>query len=273
MSCRIGCVPFLNARPLVFGIEHIIQECVPSRLADLLHRAQFDVGLVPIAEVLLHDQYDILDGIAIASQGAVASVFLIHREPLESIKRVGTDTASRTSVMLLRVLLKQQYGIEPEFYPLPQGAKLADHEAMLLIGDNAIGFVSRRLDVNLQLHDSWITGPGGKPSYSILDLGEAWLKLTGLPFVYAVWAGQKDLFQRMPEIASLLRNAKANGLAHLDQIVQDTDEATPEFRREYLTRFIRFDLGTAEKQAVSRFQKYAVEMGLVPACHDLRYNA
>ncbi len=257
MSCRIGCVPFLNARPLVFGIEHIIQECVPSRLADLLHRGQFDVGLVPTAEVLLHNQYDILDGIAIASQGAVASVLLIHRLPIEKITRVGTDTASRTSVMLLRILLKQQYGIEPEFYPLPHGAKLSEHEAMLLIGDSAIWYSLQSLD----------------PSAKILDLGEAWLKLTGLPFVYAVWAGQKGMFERMPEIALLLRNAKSNGLANIDQIVQDTNEATPEFRREYLTRFIRFDLGKTEKEAVSRFQKYAVEMGLVPACHDLRYNS
>lgn len=78
---RIGGISYLNVRPLVYGIEDQVSYCEPSRLADLMHRKQFDVGIVPIAEVLLHDQYDVLDGIAIAARGAVRSVFLTHRVP------------------------------------------------------------------------------------------------------------------------------------------------------------------------------------------------
>jgi chorismate dehydratase len=248
---RIGCVPYLNARPLIFGIEERVTLCTPARLADLLYRNQFDAGLVPVAEVLQHDQYDVLDGIAIASRGAVASVFLAHREPIEKLKRIAVDPASRTSVWLLRVLLKIGYHIEPEFYPRPAGAKLSEHEAMMLIGDDAIWYATRE---------------GTQP---VWDLGAAWMELTGLPFVYAAWAAQRG--GTVGPLAALLRSAKANGLAHLDKIVQDATEASPEFLRDYYTRNVCYELGDAEKQGLRRFQQYLRDLNLIDRCHDLRY--
>ena len=111
-----------------------------------VHRRQFDVGLVPVAEILLHDQYDIVDGIAIAGRGAVKSVFLAHRVPIEKLKRVAVDPASRTSAWLVRVILKYGYHVEPEFYPLTGAPKLSDHEAMMLFGDGAIWYRHRNGD-------------------------------------------------------------------------------------------------------------------------------
>lgn len=250
---RIGGIPYLNVRPLVYGIENQVGYSEPSRLADLMYRKQFDVGIMPIAEVLLHDQYDLLDGIAIAARGEVRSVFLTHRAPIEKIKRVAVTPASRTSVWLLRVLLKVGYHIEPEFYPRPPGAKLSEHEAMLLIGDEAIWYATRN---------------GKQP---IWDLGAAWVEMTGLPFVFAAWAFQRDAEKE--ELASVLRKAKADGLAHLEQIVVDATEATPEFLREYYSKCVWYDLGDAEKQGLRRFQQYLKELGLVSGCHDLRYVA
>jgi len=248
---RIGGISYLNVRPLVYGIEDQIGYCEPSRLADLMYRKQFDVGIVPIAEALLHDQYDVLDGIAIAARGAVRSVFLTHRVPLEKIQRVAVTPASRTSVWLLRVLLKVGYHIEPEFYPRPPGAKLSDHEAMLLIGDEAIWYATRN---------------GKQPLW---DLGAAWVEMTGLPFVFAAWAFQRDV--EKAELAGLLRSAKANGLAHIEQIVQDATEATTEFLRDYYSNCVWYNLGDDEKQGIRRFQQYLKEMGLVSSSHDLRY--
>jgi chorismate dehydratase len=249
---RIGSVPYLNARPLIYGIENKVTLCTPARLADLMHRNQFDVGLMPVAEVLLHDQYDILDGIAIAARGPVASVFLAHREPIEKLKRIAVDPASRTSVLLLRVLLKIGYHIEPEFYPRPSGAKLSEHEAMLLIGDDAIWYATRN----------------GTPP--VWDLGEAWMELTGLPFVFAVWAVQKGIGAGTP-LSQMLHTAKANGLAHIEQIVQDATEATPEFLRNYYSKCVWYDLVDTEKRGLARFQQYVKELGLVGKTHDLRY--
>jgi chorismate dehydratase len=254
VSWRIGSVPYLNVRPLIYGIEDKVTQCEPARLADLMFRGQFDVGMVPIAEVLLHDRYDVLDRIAIASDGTVRSVLLFHRQPIPSLRRIAVHTASRTSVMLLRILLKLAYRVEPEFYPRPHGAKLNDHEAMLLIGDDAIWYSLLERD----------------PTVGVLDLGEAWRGLTGLPFVYAAWAGQRGVFEDAG-LRELLWTARANGLAHLEQIVQDASEVAPEFLRQYYAQHVRYDLGATEKEAVRRFQQYAVEMELVPASHDLRY--
>jgi chorismate dehydratase len=214
--------------------------------------------------VLLHGQYDILDGIAIAARGPVASVFLAHREPIEKLKRIAVDPASRTSVWLLRVLLKIGYHIEPEFYLRPSGAKLSEHEAMMLIGDDAIWYVTRN---------------GAPP---VWDLGEAWMDLTGLPFVFAVWAAQREvcgsaLLRANEPVApgrallQLLRTAKASGLAHIEQIVQDATEATPEFLRDYYSKCVWYHLDSPEKKGLTRFQQYVKELGLVEKTHDLRY--
>jgi chorismate dehydratase len=257
LNFRIGSVPYLNARPLIYGIEDKVELCVPSRLADLLYRGQFDAALVPVAEALTHDRYVVLDGIAIASRGPVRSVFLVHRQPIERIKRIAVDQASRTSVILLRVLLKVGFHTEPEFYPRPRGAKLSDHEAMMLIGDDALWYRARHAD----------TAAG------LVDLGEMWSELTGLPFVFAAWAFQREVCgsARFRSLQDILREAKTKGLANLEQIVQQSTEGTPEFRRQYLTRNVCFDLGNAEKIGLRRFQQYAKELGLIEHCHDLQF--
>jgi chorismate dehydratase len=254
VSWRIGSVPYLNACPLIYGIEDRVTLCESARLADLMYRRQFDVGLVPVAEILLHDQYDIVDGIAIAGHGAVKSVFLAHSEPIEKLKRVAVDPASRTSAWLVRVILKYVYRVEPEFYPLTTAPKLSDHEAMMLFGDGAIWYRHRNGDDCL------------------LDLGQAWMEWTGLPFVFAAWAAQRGLpAEAVATGMSLLRKAKADGLAHIEEIVHESTEATPEFRREYLTRNVCFDLGESEKAGLKKFQDCVKELGLINECHELRF--
>jgi predicted solute-binding protein len=122
---------------------------------------------------------------------------------------------------------------------------------MMLFGDGAIWYRFRHGDEGL------------------LDLGEAWTEMTGLPFVFAAWAAQRGIEAKA--LAKLLRDAKAAGLEHIEEVVQNATEATPEFRREYLTKNVRYELGEKERQGMRRFQKYLSEMGLVGGCHDLRY--
>jgi chorismate dehydratase len=246
-------VRYLNARPLVYGIEDEVTFCEPSRVADLLYRGQFDIGLVPVAEVLLHDRYDILDGLAIAARGAVQSVFMTHRPPLEKIRRVAVTTASRSSVWLLRVLLKVGYAIEPEFYPAPRGATLGEHEALLLIGDDALWHRHHRLE----------------PRDHVLDLGHAWADMTCLPFVFAVWAGTRGAFT--PEVAQRLHRAAAAGLSHFKEIAEEATVGTLEYRLHYLRSCVWYGLGPAEREGLRRFQQYACELGLVERKHELRF--
>jgi predicted solute-binding protein len=249
---NIGAVPYWNVRPLIYGIEDRVTLLEPAALADAMHRRQFDAGMVPLAEVLAHDQYDVLDGIAIAARGAVRSVFLAHRVPLAEVRRVAVTPASRTSVWLLHVLFQLRAGRVPRFYPKPPGAKLSEHEAMLLIGDEALRY-------------AWRDG-----ERALWDLGAAWVEQTGLPFVFAVWAFQRGLAGGLPAV---LRQAKAAGLAHLEEIVQNATDAAPELLREYYARCVWYDLDDAAKEGIRRFQRYLQEFGLIQRSHDLRYIA
>ncbi len=245
MNCRIGGLSYLNTRPLVYGLEDRITPGEPAQMADLIRRGELDAAIVPVAEVLREDRYDLVDDVAIAARGPVFSVFLRHAGPVEQVRRVQLDPASRTSVWLLRVLLKSRYGIEPEF-------AATGGDAELMIGDRAIEYRLRN---------------GNEP---LLDLGAAWWEWTGLPFVFAVWAVQRSACG-FP--LQLLREAKASGLAHLEEIAQRLGPGTATFRLEYLSRYVHYDLGAAEKAGLRKFQELCAGLGLIKECRPLRFLA
>lgn len=240
---RVGSVPFLNAAPLVRGIEGEIILATPSKLAEMLRRDELDAGLVSITEVLFNDRYDVLDSMAIASLGEVQSVFLAHRKPIDGIKEVFCDTASLTSVNLLRVLLAER-GLKPEFKPLPDYASAKDRDYVLLIGDVALDFLRAP-------HD-----------HEILDLGAAWLELTNLPFVYAVWALRRGI--ENSRLRRQLREARDFGLDTLDSIISSRPEFDYDFRKDYLGWFIHYHLGSDEKRGLMKFIELLRKHGLGP---------
>lgn len=229
---RVGSVRFLNAAPLVRGIEDEIILATPAKLAEMLQRDELDAGLVSITEVLFHDRYDVLDGMAIASLGEVQSVFLAHRRPLAEAREIYCDTASLTSVNLLRVLLAER-GLTPEFKPLPDYASAVGLDFVLLIGDAALDFLRAP-----HPHEIW-------------DLGAAWLELTGLPFVYAVWALRRGV-QNQP-LRQQLREARDFGLDTLDSIIRSRTEYDYDFRKDYLGWHIHYFLGHDEKRGLAKF--------------------
>jgi len=229
---RIGSVPYLNSVPLTYGIEEETSFVVPSKLAELLRACEVDAALVSITEVLFHEGYDVLDSVAVASRGPVKSVFLAHRQPLKKIQTIHCDTASLTSVNLLRVLLAER-GIAPAFEPLPDYAHAAELENVLLIGNPGIDFLR------------------APHEHAICDLGAAWHELTGLPFVYAVWALRRGHHDEA--LRAKLRAAKENGLANLAQIIAEHPDYDAEFRQTYLGGHIRYDLGDPEKAGLSGF--------------------
>jgi chorismate dehydratase len=240
---RIGSVDFLNAVPLTRGIESEVIFATPAKLAEMLRRDELDAALVSITEVLFNDRYDILDGIAIASLGEVYSVFLAHRVPLEQITEVFCDTASLTSVNLLKVLLAER-GLKPEFKPLPDYATAAEHDAILLIGDTAIDFQR------------------APHAHHIFDLGAAWFELTNLPFVYAVWALRRGIENKALRVE--LRAAKHFGMDTLDYVIGSREEYDEEFRRDYFEWHIHYHLAEEEKRGIAKFCELLVKHGLGP---------
>ena len=240
---RVGSVGSLNAVPLTRGLEEEVVYAAPSRLAEMLQRDELDAALVSVVEVLFNDRYDILDGIAIASLGEVRSVLLAHRKPLEEVTEVFCDTASLTSVQLLRVLLAER-GLKPEFKPLASYDFAALPDYAMLIGDPALDFA-----LGPQEHEIW-------------DLGAAWYELTNLPFVYAVWALRRGV--ENSALRRSLREARDFGLDTLDSIIRSRTEYTFEFRQDYLGWHIHYHLGSDEKRGLAKFMELLRRHGCGP---------
>ena len=240
---RIGSVPYLNAVPLTRGIESELIFATPARLAEMLRRDELDAALVSVTEVLLQDRYDILDGVAIGSLGEVYSVLLAHQKPLAEAREIFCDSASLTSVNLLKVLLAER-GLRPEFKPLESYAAAPEKDFVLLNGDRAIEFQR------------------APHPHEIFDLGAAWLELTQLPFVFAVWALRRGVENR--ELRSELRAARRFGMDTLDTIIETREEFDEDFRRDYFEWNIQFHLGEDEKRAIAKFSELLSKHELGP---------
>ncbi len=244
-SARIGCVPYLNAKPLIHGLNGVRLE-VPSALARSLRAGELDVALVPVAEYLEHPHYRILPGMAIASRGPVQSVYLAHRKPLQDVQTIQPDPASRTSNLLLKVIMTSFLKKSPR-YQTDSGA-----DAKLLIGDPAL---QQRGQL---LHEGW----------QLFDLGEAWHRFTGLPFVYAFWAMRPDV-KNTPCI-EILTDARRKGIENLESIASIQSILSPEAALSYLRHNISYDLAGEELEGFRKFQHLCVETGLIDRIADLR---
>ncbi len=241
-SYRLGSVPYLNAQPLVAAALNECSFAVPSKLAEQFSQGLYDAALLPAFEAVRRSFATVADGICIGSDGPVHSVFLAHKEPLESITSVALDAASRTSSHLVQIVLQDFYGMDVEY----SDSLLAQDQARLIIGDPAIEFRRKHQ------HDDW----------NFLDLGEAWKRTTGLPFAFAIWVIHPSA-KNPKALADHLREMKQVGLTMRDAIA--AEESDPDFAREYLTRSIRFDLGPSGKDALRLYAALLRKTGLVPA--------
>jgi chorismate dehydratase len=242
-SIRVGSVSYLNASPLTFGLSSAVTMLEPSKLAAELRANRLDVGLVPLMEVLEApaETYRVADGIGIGAEHEVYSVYLHHDVPVETIKTVALDPASKSSVELARVVLERFYGLTPTYVAYGEAA-----DAQLLIGDPAILY---RL---------------AHPEEKYLDLATAWREHTGLPFVFAIWAIRLPLERALP-LAVQLREAKEIGMECLDIIAH-----TP-FEMKYLTEHLCYELGEQQKQAIQLFGAMLAETGRIAAAPRLTY--
>ncbi len=241
---RIGCIPYLNGRPLIEGLKGIVFR-PPSELVRLLERGEVDAAIAPSAEVLRRG-WDYVPGIAIASPGKTDSVRLYHKVEIPDVRRVALDRNSRTSNLLARVILERHYGLRPSYVVRDpsRGLSFRDVDAAVTIGDAS--FVPRRVP-----H---------------LDLGTEWKAFTGRPIVYALWAYLPG-HPRAREIAETLRAAKERGLRRIDRIARREAARlglTQRFCHSYLSKCITYDLGPAERAGLRLFGIYVWEYSRRP---------
>ncbi|MCC6165264.1 MAG: menaquinone biosynthesis protein [Acidobacteria bacterium] len=256
---RIGAVGFLNARPLVHGLDRAarvgLRLDVPSECARLLHAGAIDSGLVPVIE-LLHGErpFDIVPGLAIGCLGPVSSVALFTRVPIAQIRAIALDVSSRSSVGLVRVLCRHHFGIAPAFVDAAPdlAGMLAVADAALLIGDPAFD------------------APWQALGAAKIDLGEAWHDFTGLPFVFAAWIAQPGVVT--PELIGLLHEARRHGEDAIPVIaatVAGGDPARAERLERYLRRNIRYDLDDAARRGLVRYLSLVMQDGLAASRPDV----
>lgn len=214
---------------------------VPAGCADQLAAGTADIGIIPSFELTRQD-LEIVPGTGIACHGAVRSILLISSRPASEIRTLAVDSSSRTSVELARVILQRRYEAEPESIP-----HAPDLEAMLRIADAAliIGDPALRIEPSLL-------------PYHVYDLGAEWVDMTGLPMVFAVWAGRRGAVT--PAVVEAFRDSCRYGRERLNEIVISESarrEFPPKLVREYLTHHIVHELGPREYQGMDLFLEYA----------------
>ena len=250
-------VSYLNTVPLVWGLLHApdpalrdtfdLRFALPSACADQLASGQADIGIVPVIE-MARQGLDFFPGTGIACHGPVRSILLIAKVPFKEIRTLATDSGSRTSAMLAQVILAERFGVRPKVFSHP--ANLAEMlekaDAALLIGDAAL-----RVD------------PATLP-FETLDLGAEWIALTGLPMVFAVWAGRTEVV-REPYGRIFIESCRY-GLEHMDEIVAAEAPARQfdaDLVRRYLTGHIVFELGEKDYEGMRLYIQHAQRLDRV----------
>jgi chorismate dehydratase len=210
---------------------------IPAECADAVAARQADIGIIPCFE-LLRNRYATVPGAGIASRGPVRSILLVSKVPAGRIRSLAADISSRTSVMLARVLLAEKFGAQPEVtaHPPQLETMLARADAALVIGDPAL-----RLD------------PAALP-FHVYDLGAEWTEFTGLPMVYAVWAGEERYIT--PAVVDAFQQSCRYGVQRLDEIAEMESPKrglSVELGREYLKRNLICELDADCMRGMERY--------------------
>jgi len=248
---RVCAVSYLNTIPLVWGFlqgkerhEVDLSFAVPSLCAERVAEGAADIGIIPVIEAARLG-LDMVETVGIACRGPVRTILLVSRKSFEQIRTLAVDTGSRTSVQLARIVLKHRFNAAPELLPMPPDlpAMLEAADAALVIGDAALAIDPTDLD------------------YPCLDLGAEWVDLTGLPMVFALWSGRREVLT--PRIAGLFESSCRFGLAELDRIISEEAERRgfPEFLvHQYLTRHIVFQLDETDIRGMREYLRLAARL-------------
>lgn len=244
---RVGIVNYLNTKPLIYGLERPpisnqieLTGAYPSKLAGMLIDDDIDVGLIPVAAIPQLSSSYIVGDYCIGTNGEIASVCLFSEVPIYEIKTVYLDYQSRSSVALLRWLMKEYWGIHPQIIEATSEdyrEQIKGTTAGLVIGDRAL---EQR-----------------KISTFIYDLGSEWKAITGLPFVFAAWVSKKPL---PADFIQLFNEANALGLQHIDDIVAATPFDLYDLKK-YYTLHLSYQLDDAKRKGMELFLAHIRDLG------------
>ncbi|MEM7483093.1 MAG: menaquinone biosynthesis protein [Acidobacteriota bacterium] len=259
---RVGIVNYLNSKPLAWGFlkghhANLFRPSYhpPALVARLLDQGGLDIGLIPSIEVARIPDLQIIPDLCVAAEQEVRSVLLISRKPMDEVRTVALDHHSRTSAALATIVLRERYGRDPETVTAaPEIDRMMERaDAALIIGDPALTVDRDR--------------------YLVLDLAAEWVALTGLPFVFAVWAVRSQV--HFADLAYYFKASLRLGLGSLDTLVREAaaelDLDTSEVR-SYLTENLSFFLRDEQRRGLEEFYRRAQANGLIEAIPALVFR-
>jgi chorismate dehydratase len=245
---HVGAVSYLNTVPLIWGMLHGPQReqvdlsfAIPSACARDVEEGRVEIGLVPVAEIA-RQELEIIPGVGITCRGSVRSILLLSRTPWKKVRVLAADLGSRTSVELARVILRERYGVEPRvvLHEPILDEMLSIAEAALVIGDAALRITPEQLP------------------FECLDLGAEWLSQTGLPMVFAAWAGKPGI--PVEDLRSITNGSYEFGKTKIHEIIEQESpkrQVGKELAKRYLSEHIRFELGPDEYRGLQTFLELA----------------
>lgn len=281
MTVRVGHIEFLNCYPLYYGLQqrgvmagdqpldrpgrpHVeFRPGVPTQLNAMLAAGDIDFGPVSsIAYARDHRSLLLSRHVSVSSLGAVESIQLVTRKPLEKVHTVALTGQSATAVTLLKTLfkLRDQQDVEYRKLNKPLEAALKKYDAVLLIGDEALSAFHASL-----------------PGVTYHDLGQLWRDWTDLPMVYAVWAARESFAHtngaELGAVEDELVECMDYGREHLSEVVESAVGRFP-FDRDSLARYftlLRYDFGPDYQQGLRRFYELAYETGELDEVPEFRF--
>jgi chorismate dehydratase len=244
---RLGRISYVNMAPVFYRVDAEVEEVlgVPTELNRMLIDGELDTAPISSIEYARNaDRLKLLPRLCVASEGAVESIQLVTRKPLEQVRVVAVTPESATSVVLTKVLL-------PEAEQVPLGEEA---DARLLIGDAAL--------------KSAFEDP--TPHY---DLGKLWLERTGLPMVFAVWACPEPLADGLAELEDALVSSVRLARAEPEQLAYEAAESYG-YPAGFLARYfekLRYRFGPRERAGLYTFLELARDAELLETVPELRF--
>lgn len=251
-TVRIGCVPFLNAVPLVSYFstsqgknEAEVQLGVPTELAEWIEKGFTTASLASSFYAFSKENMRVADSISISSRGPIESVRLFSKKPFAEIETLSLDATSMTSNQLAQIILAEIYGIRPKTILSPPNldAMLEKTDAAVLIGD--IGLAAKHNGLH------------------VMDLGSAWEEMTRLPFVWALWVGKEKLDEK---VVGILQRAKRYGLERLETIAKEEAEERGlplAVCLRYLVEIMDYEFEDSHKRGLELFGELCIKHKLI----------
>jgi chorismate dehydratase len=269
---RIAASTYLNSAPLVYSFAQgslrerytFLGDTAPARCAAMLAAGQADIALIPVIEYQRIPGLKIIPELSVASKQQVRSVLLAARCPLAKARIVTLDTSSRTSQTLIKIILAKRYGCQPQFIErTPDVAVSCENmleasDAALVIGDPAMRLAASASQLGVQIY----------------DLAEEWRALTGLPFVFAVWAVRAEVEGDARALVGDFLAAKQEGLTKLEELAASCAaelDLPADGLLSYLRENVNYDLDEENRAGLQRYFELAAEAGFIEEAHPLRF--